>query len=154
MSEADEVFIIQGNDIRPLQARPFRAGLFGKTLEDALQTLIEKQPNIINGRQIDPGASDPPRFVLLNREMQVGDWSLDHLLVDQYGVLTFVEAKLLENPEARRAVIGQILDYAAYAAENWNNGRLRQISMDYWRRQNRDIDDVLRKAFPEDPMLR
>jgi len=147
MPRHDEVFIIQGSDIQPLRARPFKAGLFGKTLEDALQTLIERQPNIINGRQIDPGAADPPRFVLLCREMQVGDWSLDHLLVDQHGVLTFVEAKLLENPEARRAVIGQILDYAAYASENWSNGRLRQLANAYWQRHNGDVDAVLRDAL-------
>jgi hypothetical protein len=85
--------------------------------------------------------------VLLRREVQVGDWSLDHLLVDQRGVLTFVEAKLLQNPEARRAVVGQILDYAAYAAENWKNGRLKQLAADYWRQKNGDVDEALRNEF-------
>lgn len=73
LSKSDEVFLIVNDEIRPLQARPFKVGLFGKNLEDALQTLIEKYPNLINGRQIDPGSDDPPRFVLLRREMQVGD---------------------------------------------------------------------------------
>ena len=94
-----------------------------KNLEEALQTLIAKQPNIINGRQIEPGSADPPRFVLLRREMPIGDWSLDHLLVDQRGGPTFVEAKLIENPEARRAVIGQVLDYVALASERWGDGQ-------------------------------
>jgi hypothetical protein len=138
-SKSDEVFLINGDAIHPLRSRPFRNGLLGAKLEDALQTLIEKQPNLLNGRQMEPGSGDPPRFALLRREMQVGDWSLDHLLVDQRGVLTFVEAKLLENPEARRAVIGQILDYAAYAAENWSNGRLRQLAP--------DADENLRAEF-------
>lgn len=147
MSKADEVFLISGGGIQPLASRPFKAGLFGKTLEDALQTLIEKQPNILNGRQIEPGSADPPRFVLLCRETQVGDWSLDHLLVDQRGVLTLVEAKLLQNPEARRAVIGQILDYAAGAIESWSDGKLKLLASEYWARQNRTVDDVLRLAF-------
>jgi hypothetical protein len=56
-SNADEVFLIINDNIRPLQARPFKVGLFGKSLEDALQTLVEKYPNLINGRQIDPGSS-------------------------------------------------------------------------------------------------
>jgi hypothetical protein len=81
--------------------------------------------------------------------MQVGDWSLDHLLVDQRGTLTFVEAKLLQNPEARRAVIGQILDYAAYAAENWGDGRLRQLSADYWQENGRNVDDIVREGLGE-----
>ena len=147
MSQADEVFFITGEEIRPLASRPFKSGLFGRTLEDALQTLIERQPNILNGRQIEPGSADPPKFVLLCRETRVGDWSLDHLLVDQRGVLTLVEAKLLQNPEARRAVIGQILDYAAGAIESWSDGQLKLLASNYWGRQNRTVDDVLRLAF-------
>jgi hypothetical protein len=75
------------------------------------------------------------------------DWSLDHLLVDQRGTLTFVEAKLLQNPEARRAVIGQILDYAAYAAEKWSGGRLRELASDYWNQHHRKVEDVLRDGL-------
>ena len=100
-SKSDEVFLIANNDIRPLPSRPFKAGLFGKTLEDALQTLIEKQPNIINGRQLEPGSADPPRFVLLRREMQVGDWSLDHLLVDQRGVVAAVGVRFYRHMTLR-----------------------------------------------------
>lgn len=64
--------------------------------------MLEEHPAIIPGNQIDPTNEDPPRFVLLRREMPVGGWSLDHLYVDQYGVLTLVETKLLQNPESRR----------------------------------------------------
>ena len=76
----------------------FRAGHSGKDCSgrrsrDALQTLIEKHPAIIPGKQIDPDSESPPRFVLLRREMPVSGWSLGHLLVDQEGVLTLVEAK-------------------------------------------------------------
>jgi len=150
MPASDEIFLIGESGIKALPSRPFRAGLFGKNLEEALQTLIAKQPNIINGRQIEPGSADPPRFVLLRREMPVGDWSLDHLLVDQRGVPTFVEAKLIDNPEARRAVIGQVLDYVALASEKWGDGQLRQLSAEYWRTEfDKNVDDVIREAFGE-----
>ena len=122
-SASDEVFVINGEDFHALPSRPFRAGLFGKNLEEALQILIEKNPNVLPGKQMEPGSDDPPRFVLLRREMPVGGWSLDHLLVDQRAVLTLVEAKLMQNPEARRDVIGQIMEYAANAAQSWGNGR-------------------------------
>ncbi len=145
----DEVFLFAGDDVRALPARPFRAGLFGRTLEEALQILIERQPNIISGRQLDPGSDDPPRFALLRREMAVGDWSLDHLLVDQRGVLTLVEAKLLQNPESRRGVIGQILEYAANAERSWGEGRVRQLAAEYWAKAGKNIDDVLRAALGE-----
>ena len=150
MRTSDEIFLIGQSGIKALPSHPFRAGLFGKNLEEALQTLIAKQPNIINGRQIEPGSADPPRFVLLRREMPIGDWSLDHLLVDQRGVPTFVEAKLIENPEARRAVIGQVLDYVALASERWGDGQLRQLAADYWRTEcDKNVDDVIRDEFGE-----
>ena len=93
-TQSDEVFLLDAEQLSPLPARPMRAGLFGKTLEDALQTLLQKYPEIIPGKQIDPGSDDPPRFVLLRREMPLGGWSLDHLYVDQRAILTLVETKL------------------------------------------------------------
>jgi len=145
--KSDEVFIIENGDFRVLPSRPFRAGLFGTDLEEALQTLIEMAPNVLPGKQMDPGSDDPPRFVLLRREMPVGGWSLDHLLVDQRAVLTLVEAKLMQNPEARRDVIGQIMEYAANAAQSWGNGRARAKAREFWQKDSKDIDEVIRNAF-------
>ncbi len=145
--KSDEVFIIENGDFRVLPSRPFRAGLFGTNLEEALQTLIEMAPNVLPGKQMDPGSDDPPRFVLLRREMPVGGWSLDHLLVDQRAVLTLVEAKLMQNPEARRDVIGQIMEYAANAAQSWGNGRARAKAREFWQKDSKDIDEVIRNAF-------
>ncbi len=146
-STSDEVFVINGEDFHALPSRPFRAGLFGKNLEEALQILIEKNPNVLPGKQMEPGSDDPPRFVLLRREMPVGGWSLDHLLVDQRAVLTLVEAKLMQNPEARRDVIGQIMEYAANAAQSWGNGRARAKAREFWQKDSKDIDEVIRKVF-------
>ena len=145
--KSDEVFVIQNGDLRPLPSRPFRAGLFGKTLEEALQTLIEKEPNVLPGKQMDPGSDDPPRFVLLRREMPVGSWSLDHLLADQRGVPTLVEAKLMQNPEARRDVVGQIIEYAANAPQSWGNGRAREKAREFWQKRGKNVDDVIEEAF-------
>lgn len=154
LGKSDEVFVIEGEDLRFLPARPWRADLFGKTLEDALHRVIEKQPNVLPGRQMDPGSADPPRFVLLCHEMPSGGGSLDLLLVDQRGVLTLVEAKLIASSEARRAVIGQIIEYAASAVESWGNGRARAKAVEFWSKSHQDLDDLLCKEFswdPEDP---
>jgi len=150
LKATDEVFLIGGEQLRSLPARPLRAGLFGKTLEEALQTLIEKYPEGLPGKQMDPENEDPPHFVLLRREMPIGGWSLDHLLVDQRGVLTLMETKLTQNPEARREVIGQILEYAANAVESWGNGRLREKATEFWVKQGWSVDDLLRKKFGDD----
>ena len=91
--ETDQIFILEQGKIKSLPLRPMRLGLLGKSLEDFLQSLFEQYPSIIPGAQIDPASEDPPRFVLLRREMPVGRWSLDHLYVDQFGVLTLLETK-------------------------------------------------------------
>ena len=145
--QSDEIFLLWEEQLQSLPARPMKAGLFGKSLEDALQTLLQKHPQVIPGKQIEPGSLDPPRFVLLRREMPVGGWSLDHLYVDQRGVLTLVETKLVQNPESRREVIGQIIEYAANAFESWALGKARQYATEFWAKQGRGLDDVLREEF-------
>lgn len=148
--QADHILVIEDEQLRALSARPFRAGLFGKTLEEALQTLIERYPDVLPGRQMDPGSEDPPRFALLRREMPIGGWSLDHLLVDQRGVLTLVETKLIENPEARREVIGQIIEYTANAVLAWGSGRAREKAAEYWSGRGRNLDDGLQEKFGQE----
>ena len=129
-----------------------REGFLGKTLEDALQKIFEEYPAIIPGKQISSEDSDPPRFVLLRREMPIANWSLDHLFVDQYGVLTLVETKLFNNPESRREVIGQIIEYASNAELNWSDGKLREGAITYWSRKNPpvDVDSILSNEFGDD----
>lgn len=144
---SDEVFHLDGEKLIPMPSRSMREGLLGKTLEDALQTFFENYPQIIPGKQIDPGSEDPPRFVLLQREMPVGSWALDHLFVDQRGILTLVETKLFQNPESRREVIGQIVEYAANSAESWSGGIARQRATEFWSTRERDLDSVLQDEF-------
>jgi len=147
---ADEIVVFDKSEFKPLPSRSFREGLLGKTLESGLQELIEQHPQIVPGGQIAPGSEDPPRFALLCREMPVGSWSLDFLLIDQYGTPTLVEAKLAENPDSRRAVIGQIIEYATNAAEYWAGGRLREKASSYWHSKGYSIDDVLLNIIDDD----
>ena len=149
MGDADQIFFLDadGDEAIPLPPRSMRQGLLGKNLEDALQHLLEKHPEILPGRQIAPGAEDPPRFVVLRREAPIGGWSLDHLMVDQHGVLTLVECKLIGNPEARRDVIGQIVEYAAHAQERWEIGTVREMAQVYWSGRHRDISELLTEKF-------
>lgn len=146
-SNADEIFFLDANTIRRMPNRSMRVGLLGKNLEDALQYLMEQYPQLIPGKQISPASDDPPRFVLLRREMPVGSWSLDHLYIDQRGVLTLVETKLAQNPESRREVIGQIMEYASNAFDAWGEGRARTSSADYYRAQGKNLDEVLLNEF-------
>jgi hypothetical protein len=101
--------------------------------EDVLQELIASYPELIVGEQIDP--DDPPRWLLVSREAGVPDaedssdrWSLDHLLLDQHAVPTFVEVKRSSDTRIRREVIGQMLDYAANGTRYWPMDRIRALA--------------------------
>jgi hypothetical protein len=154
LDSSDQVFILEGETLRSLLSRSYREVSFaGTNLEQGLQKRIEQYPELIPGAQIDPSSNDPPRFALLRPEMQIGSWSLDIILVDQYAVPTLVEAKLAENPESRRAVVGQIMEYAANASEAWSQGVLREKATEYWAKKNEVLDDVLKNLTADDDFV-
>ena len=109
------VFIIQANgELIEMREQPY-------DLEDVLQTLLAKYPNLLAGEQID--SVNPRRWLLIKREMGVPSedegfdrWSLDHLFLDQDGIPTLVEVKRSIDTPTRRKVVGQMLDYASNAA--------------------------------------
>lgn len=82
--------------------------------EDWLQGLIDRHPGVLPIAEIEPGLAEA---VAVCRELPVSSGYVDHLLVTPEGGIVLVETKLWRNPEARRAVIGQILDYASDLAE-------------------------------------
>jgi len=47
-------------------------------------------------------------------------------------------------------VIGQIIEYAANATEFWGRGRARQSATEYWSKQDKELDEVLRKEFGQE----
>jgi hypothetical protein len=50
---------------------------------------------------------------------------VDHLVVDQDAIPTFVEVKRASDTRARREVVAQMLDYAANGSAFWTPGQLR-----------------------------
>lgn len=58
--------------------------------------------------------SGAPRLTVLGTEVQLGSGRADVVAVESSGRLAVIEVKLAGNAEARRAVVAQILSYAAY----------------------------------------
>jgi hypothetical protein len=82
--------------------------------EKWLQKLVFDYPALIPLEEIEPGAGD---FVPLCRELGFNQRGtsvfLDILGVTRSGRLALVECKLWRNPQARREVIAQTLEYAS-----------------------------------------
>lgn len=82
--------------------------------EASLESLLEQNPELIALDEVEPGAL--PLFPI-GRQVPLAGQALDLLFIDASGRLTAVEAKLRKNPEIRRQVAGQVLEYGAYLAE-------------------------------------
>ncbi len=84
--------------------------------EASIRDLIFAHPEAIPIQEIDPSFGPlVPVCVELNA---TGAGYADALFINSLGMLTIVECKLWRNPEARREVVGQILDYAR-ALKHW-----------------------------------
>ena len=75
--------------------------------EEKLHDLVESAPGLLP-------LSGSPSLVVLGREVAIGSGFADLIAVEPDGRLVVIEIKLRKNTEARRAVIAQILTYAAY----------------------------------------
>ena len=95
--------------------------------EATLRDLIHDHPAILPVHELDPSFG---RLFTVARELNVpGVGFIDVLLADERGRLVVVECKLWRNPQARREVIGQILDYARKLARYGYEDLQRQISI-------------------------
>ena len=115
----------EGGDPTPLTETAYDS-------EAALQKLIADHPEVLAGERMTPDA--PRRWLLISREMGIPDspdsgdrWAVDHLLLDQDARPTLVEVKRGDNPEIRRRVVGQMLDYAAHATRYWSAAGIREV---------------------------
>jgi hypothetical protein len=77
--------------------------------ENWLQQTIEQHPALLPVTEIEPIFGE---LIPVCREFNTRVGRLDNLYVNELGMLTLVECKLWRNPEARRKVVAQILDYA------------------------------------------
>lgn len=80
--------------------------------EYMLQKLIYESPEVIPVASWGSASLQPRVFI---REAGLpGSGSSDLIGVDEAGGITIIECKLAANPEVRRKVVGQLLEYAAY----------------------------------------
>lgn len=84
--------------------------------ESWLQDLLYQFPESLPIAEIDGGFAD---LIPVCREMNTPAGPVDVLYITPDGRPVIVEAKLWRNPEARRKVVGQILDYAKELS-HWN----------------------------------
>jgi hypothetical protein len=75
--------------------------------EAQLHDLVDETPGLLP-------LSGSPGIVVVGREVAVGNGYADLLAIETSGRPVIIEIKLAANAEARRAVVTQVLAYAAY----------------------------------------
>ena len=121
-----KILLIDGGEVTPLSKTEF-------TGEGKLQDYLEEYPTLIPLADIVEGASD---LICIGREVGAGSGSIDLFCIDKDSLLTVVETKLRRNREARREVIGQIIEYASYVSQ-WTADDVYKIANEYFTKSTR-----------------
>ena len=129
-----------------LQRVPLGAGTAsGGIYENDLEDLLFRYPGALPIGAID---SSYAGTVPICRQLELPAGYADALYINQSGRITLAEFKLWRNPQARREVIGQILDYAKDLASWGYEDLQRQVSLASGKRGNA-IYDLVRERWPD-----
>jgi hypothetical protein len=118
----------------------------GFLLEAKIQELIHTHPTCLPISEIDPAFKSP---IPVCRELRTPAGNIDNFMVTASGMPVVVECKLWRNPEGRRKVVGQILDYAKELSR-WSSADLqREVHvntgnslLNIVRQSDRSVDEV------------
>src|SRR5687767_13805910 len=77
--------------------------------EEWLQEMLYAHPGLLPVDEVEPAFEG---LLPVARELSTASGPLDLMYVNPKGFLTLVETKLWRNPEARRKVVAQLIDYA------------------------------------------
>ncbi|MGO9264587.1 MAG: DUF4268 domain-containing protein [Candidatus Binataceae bacterium] len=115
-----------------------------------LQNLLYAHPEIIPVSEINIAFA---HLVPIGTEVATASGPIDVLYATPTGQLVILEAKLWRNPEARRKVIGQILDYAKELSRSTYeslDARIRAARKAKSRGQSLGgLADVVRERYPD-----
>lgn len=110
--------------------------------EAALQQLIHDHPACLPIAEVDPLFVNP---VPICTELNTTAGPIDNLLVTASGLPVLVECKLWRNPQARREVVGQLLDYAKELSR-WSSSDLQREASRRTGRAGNMVLDLVRAA--------
>ncbi|MBP8786299.1 MAG: hypothetical protein WAS49_03130 [Candidatus Dechloromonas phosphoritropha] len=129
----DDFFLLEREGEPAVRAERLAFGETSGRNETWLRDTLFEHPELLPLKDIDPSFGP---LIPLCKELQTEAGPLDIAFINQYGRLTLVECKLWRNPEARRKVVAQVLDYAR-AISRWSYSDLqRQVASVLGRKGN------------------
>ena len=112
--------LISDSGVQALSRIPLSSSVFQ---ESWLQGVLEKEPGILPTGYVDQVYAP---LLFLGREVSVDSGAIDNLYISAKGYLVIVETKLWRNPESKRKVISQVIDYAK-DLKDWDYSKLDSV---------------------------
>jgi hypothetical protein len=113
--------------------------------EAAIQQLIHEHPSCLPISEIDPMFGGP---IPICMELNTPAGPIDNFMVTPSGLPVLVECKLWRNPEMRRQVVSQILDYAKELSR-WSSSDLQREASRRLGRAGNALLELVREAGHE-----
>jgi len=117
----------------------------GAVSEADIQALVHAYPACLPIADIDPLFAGP---VAICTELNTPAGSIDNFMLTPSGLPVLVECKLWRNPEGRREVVGQILDYAKELSR-WSSSDLQREVSRRLKRSGNPLLDLVRAVDPQ-----
>jgi hypothetical protein len=113
--------------------------------EAYIQALVHEHPACLPIAEIDAMFSGP---VPICTELNTPAGPIDNFMVTPSGLPVLVECKLWRNPEARREVVSQILDYAKELSR-WSSSDVQREVSHRLKRDGNPLLDMVRAVDPQ-----
>lgn len=138
------ILVSDSDPARPLQPVALNANRSGGGYDEAwIRDLAFAHPQALPVQEIDPSFG-PLIPICTELDTRAAGYA-DALFLNPLGMPTLVECKLWRNPEARREVVGQVLDYAR-ALRRWTYTDLQREAARARKEQGFDLFAHVRDA--------
>lgn len=142
MKQHSSPVIIKDNRISTLEKVSLKSKSYN---ESWIQDICFRSPNLLPFEELEPAFSG---MIPICRELSVDSGSIDLVYVNEYGFISIGECKLWRNPEARRKVVGQILDYAKDLAK-WDYLKFETECMKAREERDNNLFKIMQDYYPE-----
>jgi len=137
--------IVKENSVQHLERIDFSSDSTFKYNEAWLQTFLFDHYQSIPVAEVDTTFSE---IIPVCTELNTPAGPLDILYVTPKGKLVILEAKLWRNPEARRKVVAQLLDYAK-ELNRWSYEDLQREISRVTKKKGNVLFNLVKEKFPD-----
>lgn len=137
--------LLKAGEKSAVRLEPLNLHGAGRAVSEAdIQNFIHEHPTVLPIAEVDPMFAGA---VSVCRELTTSAGSIDNFMVTPSGLPVLVECKLWRNPEGRREVVGQILDYAKELSR-WSSSDVQRIVSRRLNRTGNPLLEIVRAADP------